>query len=97
MSSFTSTLFNLLLGCSILSYFDDDCPTQTAPGKILDTNQIGLYQPPGGPQEDSADCFFPWLIVDIIKLMVALLPPPFLYRFLIFGDGFVTYIHIALH
>lgn len=97
MPSFISSPFKLLLGYWILSNFDDNysCP----PKKNLDTTTLAhICMANWRPTRGLSWLFFPplitWLIMDIIKLIVVPLPPPIFYSYLIFGDGFVVYIHI---
>ena len=66
MYSFASYPFNILLGYSITSSFSDICSFTPTPKKkfVLQPDWPASALPAGGPQEDSADCFFPCLVVD---------------------------------
>lgn len=83
MSSFTSSLFNLLLDYSILSSFDGNVSSPSS-RRNLDSKQIGLHQHCQLEAHKRTQLFFfPWLIMDIIRLIVVPLPSPFLYSHLI--------------
>ena len=68
VSSFISSLFNLLLDCSILSSFDGSPPSPIV--KILDSSQIGLCQRCQVEAGKRTQLFFPWLTMDTVQLIV---------------------------